>query len=81
MEENEINDLLELYFTRCNFNDECDNCGNDKHEQSWAKMTGCEGEVDYYLCRSCAVEYAVKHEEQNKIDLDKHRVAEGLKLN
>lgn len=47
--------LLEKYFEKCDFNDECDECGNDKHEQSWAKMTGFPSEVDYYLCQSCAV--------------------------
>ena len=55
MEETEIENLLEQYFEKCEFSDECDECGNEKQEQSWAKVVGFPSEVDYYLCQSCAL--------------------------
>lgn len=62
----EINDdtFLELYFSKCEFNDECDECGNPQHEQSWAQMTGCDNEVDFYLCQSCALKLAKKWDKE-----------------
>jgi len=57
-------EIIEQYLEECDFNDECDRCGNLKHERSWAKMTGFDNEVDFYLCQSCALEYskeALKH--------------------
>lgn len=59
-------ELLETYFTECEFNDECDECGNPNQEQSWAVMTGFEGEVDCYLCQSCAIQRATEREKQNQ---------------
>jgi len=34
-------ELLNKYFSICEFDDECDHCGNEKREQSWAMMSGC----------------------------------------
>jgi len=51
-------ELIEQYLIECDFNDECDRCDNPHHERSWAKMTECDNEVEFYLCRSCALEYS-----------------------
>ncbi|MCK5225108.1 MAG: hypothetical protein KAQ89_00165 [Planctomycetes bacterium] len=47
--------ILNMYFEKCEFNDECDICGNPNKKQSWAKMSRQEPEVLYYLCQSCAL--------------------------
>ena len=47
--------LLNMYFEKCEFQDECDICGNPNHEQSWAEMSSPEPEVLFYLCQSCAL--------------------------
>lgn len=65
-------ELLNKYFSICEFNDECDHCGNAKQEQSWAMMSGCQGEVYYYVCQTCALGIATKWEVQNKEDLESH---------
>lgn len=46
--------LLNMYFEKCEFNDECDICGNPNREQSWATMAGA-GEVDSNFCQTCAL--------------------------
>ena len=56
------------WLLKCDFNDECDTCGNPNKEQSWAKMAGCEDEVECYLCQPCAVKHVIKVNEQNKFD-------------
>lgn len=55
MKQEEIDNILETVFLKCDFNDECDECGNPNHEQSWVKMSGWPEEADYYLCQSCAL--------------------------
>jgi hypothetical protein len=57
--------FLELYFTKCDFYDECDKCGNPKHEQSWAQMAG-DNEVDYYLCQTCALKLSKQWDKEAK---------------
>lgn len=46
---------IQQYFIKCTFNDECDTCGNEANEQSY--MSGTMEEADYYICRSCALDY------------------------
>ena len=74
MTEDETRNKLEMYFSECEFNDECDECGNPDQEQSWAKMTGWEGEVDFYLCQSCAIEWINKFEEENEETTPHHEI-------
>lgn len=61
--------LLNLYFAKCEFDDECDICGNPNHEQSWAQMTGSDGEVEYYLCQSCALKIIKKWKKEDNLNV------------
>ena len=54
----QIESVLSEFFEKCEFNDECDECGNSNREQSWARMSGCyeyPDEVEYYVCQTCAL--------------------------
>lgn len=51
--------IIEQYFAKCDFNDECDTCGNKEKKQSYAEMAG-EGEANYYICESCAIKTIIE---------------------
>ena len=57
--EKEICHFLDQYLYKCEFNDECDECGNPNQEQSWAIMSFSDvTETEKYLCQTCAIVYA-----------------------
>lgn len=47
---------IEQYFTRCEFDDECDVCKNPEGGSYAAGYTNdeCGCEVDHYICGKCA---------------------------
>lgn len=62
----EICCFLGNYLWKCDFNDECDECGNQNQEQSWAIMSFSDvTETEKYLCQTCAIVYAQDIKESN----------------
>lgn len=56
--------LIEKYFDRCRFDDECNFC-NDPQLGSYAQMSYSEDLVDFYVCGKCAVAKAQAIEDDN----------------
>ena len=64
--EKEICHFLDQYLYKCEFNDECDECGNQNQEQSWAIMSLSDvTETEKYLCQTCAIVYAKDIKDSN----------------
>ena len=68
MNQDEINDYIDKNspYEICDFNDECDRCGNPNHKQSWVKMSGYPAEADYYICEDCALEAIKSRKSKDK---------------
>lgn len=62
----DVDKFIEPYLSKCDFNDECDTCGNPNGEQSWAMINYSDVvEVDRYLCQTCAIKFVKELKAEN----------------